>query len=298
MIRFALIFFTLTGLGFAQISFPGLNAWTYGQTVGLAGGGYLFSIQNEFRNAAMLPDSDRYFKINLVKYPAGISGQSIMTNGQKNGSRFGLKVNRINYGLFEGRDVNNQISGDYSAGDIHFLAAYAKPSNSGRFVVGVSGGLFMSKIEHAKANAFTLSPGIVFNSRMGVMGLSLQNYGSVFDSYTDTGDQLPAAIVVSFARSIPKLPLMVEADYSYAMNGENSTVTFSGLLTLKNGLFIKGGTSTKRIDQKTDVSFLRNLFADMGIGVSYEFEGILFDINSYTYGPGGFVFAVGISVRY
>ena len=39
-------------------------------------------------------------------------------------------------------------------------------------------------------------------------------------------------------------------------------------------------------------------FADMGIGMSYKFEDILFDINTYTYGPGGFVFAVGITVLF
>ena len=48
----------------------------------------------------------------------------------------------------------------------------------------------------------------------------------------------------------------------------------------------------------TDVSFVNNLFADMGIGLSYEIDDILIDINSYTYGPGGLVFAFGISVRY
>ena len=48
----------------------------------------------------------------------------------------------------------------------------------------------------------------------------------------------------------------------------------------------------------TDVSFFNNLFSDMGIGLSYEIEDILIDINSYTYGPGGLVFAFGISVKY
>ena len=46
------------------------------------------------------------------------------------------------------------------------------------------------------------------------------------------------------------------------------------------------------------LSFLRNLFADMGIGMSYKFEDILFAIDTYTYGPGGFVIAVGITVLY
>ena len=298
MIRFIFVSIYLTSFLLAQTSFSGLNTWTHGQTVGLAGGGYLFSTQNEFRNPAMLPESGRYLKINLVKYPADISAHSIMTNGNKNGHRYGFKLSRLNYGLFKGRDVDNHVTEDYSAGDIHLQAVYAKPSNSGRFVIGTSGGFFISQIEKVKANVFTFSPGVIFYSRLGEIGLSFQNYGFVFDSYTDTEDKIPSFIVTSFARKVPNLPLVLEADYSYFMVGNNSTFTFSGLLNFKNGLIMKGGVSTKKSDQITDVSFLRNLFADMGIGISYEFEDILFAIDTYTYGPGGFVIAVGITVLY
>jgi len=298
MIRFIFVSVYLTSFLLAQTSFSGLNTWTHGQTVGLAGGGYLFSTQNEFRNPAMLPESGRYLKINLVKYPADISAHSIMTNGNKNGHRYGFKLSRLNYGLFKGRDVDNHVTEDYSAGDIHLQAVYAKPSNSGRFVIGTSGGFFISQIEKVKANVFTFSPGVIFYSRLGEIGLSFQNYGFVFDSYTDTEDKIPSFIVTSFARKVPNLPLVLEADYSYFMVSNNSTFTFSGLLNFKNGLIMKGGVSTKKSDQITDVSFLRNLFADMGIGISYEFEDILFAIDTYTYGPGGFVIAVGITVLY
>jgi hypothetical protein len=298
MIRFIFVSIYLTSFLLAQTSFSGLNTWTHGQTVGLAGGGYLFSTQNEFRNPAMLPESGRYLKINLVKYPADISAHSIMTNGNKNGHRYGFKLSRLNYGLFKGRDVDNHVTEDYSAGDIHLQAVYAKPSNSGRFVIGTSGGFFISQIEKVKANVFTFSPGVIFYSRLGEIGLSFQNYGFVFDSYTDTEDKIPSFIVTSFARKVPNLPLVLEADYSYFMVSNNSTFTFSGLLNFKNGLIMKGGVSTKKSDQITDVSFLRNLFADMGIGISYEFEDILFAIDTYTYGPGGFVIAVGITVLY
>ena len=65
MIRILSIVLFVSGV-FGQSSFPGLNSWTFGQTVGFAGGGYLISTNNGFRNGAMLPDSTRYFKINLV----------------------------------------------------------------------------------------------------------------------------------------------------------------------------------------------------------------------------------------
>jgi hypothetical protein len=297
MIRILSIVLFASGV-FGQSSFPGLNSWTFGQTVGFAGGGYLISTNNGFRNGAMLPDSTRYFKINLVKYPAGINGQSLLTNGKINGHRVGLKISRLNYGIFEGRDVNNQTTGDYSAGDIHVQVMVAKPSNSGRFIVGINSGLFLSQVEHKNAKAFTFSPGIVFKSQIGTMGLTLENTGVVFNSYAETKEELPSLIVASFKSKIPKTPLELEMDYIYTINNKTPIITLSGLFHLRNGLMIKGGTSTKKSGQMTDVSFVNNLFADMGIGLSYEIEDILIDINSYTYGPGGLVFAFGISVRY
>ncbi|MBT7495333.1 MAG: hypothetical protein HN665_02720 [Candidatus Marinimicrobia bacterium] len=298
MIRLLLFFITIFELGFSQVSFRGMNAWTHGQTVGLSGGGYLFKIQNEFRNPAMLSDSNRNFKINLVKYPAGISGQSIMANGKWNKHRFGLKINRINYGFFEGKNDNNQIEDNYSAGDTHFKLAYARSSNSGRFSIGVTGGLFLSRIDNLNATALTFSPGFVFYSRFGQLGISLQNVGSILYSYTNKNEKLPSSIVTSLAGKIPNTPLELEVDHAYSLEGRKAVLIFSGLLYLRNGLIIKGGTSTNKSAQMTDVSFVKNLFSDVGLGVSYEFEDILFDLNTHAYGPGGFVFAFGLSVRY
>ena len=239
MNRIFFIISALVSFSLAQTTYPGLNAWTHGQTVGLAGGGYLFANQNEFRNPAMLPDSTRHFKINMVKYPAGISGQSIIINGQRAQHRFGIKANRLNYGQFDGRDLNNNTTGDYSAGDIHIQAAYGKAFNSGRFVFGISGGFFMSAIENEKANVFTLSPGIIFHSRIVKTGLSLQNYGTVLKSYSNVSSRLPSVVIASFSRGISGLPLIFEVDYIHSTNGQDSNFILSSLLYLKKWLDYK-----------------------------------------------------------
>ena len=52
---------------------------------------------------------------------------------------------------------------------------------------------------------------------------------------------------------------------------------------------IKAGTSTNRSDQ-TNKHFIyaRSIFSDFGIGLAYKIEDIVIDINSYSYGTGGF----------
>ena len=66
----------------AQNAFSGLSAWTHGGTVGYSGGGYLFSFQNAFRNAAMLVDAERTVQLSLVRYPAEVNAQSAIINGK------------------------------------------------------------------------------------------------------------------------------------------------------------------------------------------------------------------------
>ena len=65
----------------------------------------------------------------------------------------------------------------------------------------------------------------------------------------------------------------------------------------KNGLIIKGGKSY-RMKQMTNISFIRNFISDFGIGLEFNINDILIDINTYNYSAGGFIFGIGISVIY
>ena len=72
MIRKLLLSIILNSFLISQSTLSGLDSWTHSSTIGLSGGGYLFSYQNECRNAAMLVNSNRLFKLSLIKYPADI----------------------------------------------------------------------------------------------------------------------------------------------------------------------------------------------------------------------------------
>ena len=54
--------------------------------------GYLLWGQNDFRIAGMLYNSKRKMKFTIVKYPAGINGQSIVGNGTINSHNLGFKI--------------------------------------------------------------------------------------------------------------------------------------------------------------------------------------------------------------
>ena len=115
-----------TSYAFTQNAFLGLSTWTDGSTVGYSGGGYLMSLQNSFRNAAMLVGADRSISLNIIKYPAGINAQSAIINGKLKNQNIGLAIRNINYGIFESRSSDNIFTGSFSANDTQIDISYAR----------------------------------------------------------------------------------------------------------------------------------------------------------------------------
>ena len=72
-------------------------------------------------------------------------------------------------------------------------------SINNKLFIGANTGLFLSQIQSFNARAITVSPGIVFKSRTVKIGLTLQNYGKIYNSYTDTKEKLPISRVFSLA---------------------------------------------------------------------------------------------------
>lgn len=287
----------LSTLGFGQASFLGLNTWTQSNVLGVSGGGYLIYPQNDFRNAAMLVHAKRHIQFDVIKYPAGISSQSMAGALQIKSHHFGFKVSRISYGIFEGRSVDNIKTEDYSAGDIQIQGGYGVKSNSGKFDFGFKGGILLSRLESYHANAITLSPSIIYHGKWVDLSFSAHNYGRALSHYGKSKEPMNGALIGSISRSMQSLPIQMEIDYIHA-DDFNNTIIFSGVYTLTNELNIRGGLSSNKSNLMTDVSFIKNVFSDFGFGIGYRAEDINLDMNIYSYGPSSMVVSMGIAIFY
>ena len=96
----------------AQSSFQGLDTWVQANSVSLSGSGYILPFRNDFRNAAMLVDSNSFFSVDAVSYPAGISGQSLRVNSKIKEHFLGFKISRTGYGFFPERHFQRASSCD------------------------------------------------------------------------------------------------------------------------------------------------------------------------------------------
>jgi len=165
-----------------------------------------------------------------------------------------------------------------------------------KLFIGVNTGLFLSQIQSFNARAITISPGIVFKSQTVKIGLTFQNYGKVFSSYTSTKENLPISRVFSLAGYIPST--RIEMEYDYISVGVENISKISGIIKFENNIILKAGTSSNRYNQKIDSSIFSNIFSDLGIGLAYEMDEIIIDIGSYSYGPGGYIFGIGVSSKF
>ena len=295
--RGLLYIIVLSTLCLGQTSYLGLNTWTQSNVVGLSGGGYLINAQNDFRNAAMLVKAKRHIKFDVIKYPAGISSQSMAGATQINNIHLGFMVSRISYGFFQGRSVDNIETEDYSASDIHMQGGYAVQSNSGKFDFGFNTGVFLSRLASHKASAITFSPALIYNGKLINLSFSAQNYGRVFSHYGQAKESMSGSIITSISRSMQSLPIKMEIDYVYTGDSKNGII-FSGTYVLLNGIIIRGGTSSNKLDLMTDVSFIKKIFSDFGFGVGYRAGDINMDMNIYSYGPSSIVLSMGLSIFY
>lgn len=294
IVKFILLSFSIC---LSQPTYLGLSNWTQSSVIGLSGGGYILKGHNDFRNAASLMRAKRHVRFDVIKYPAGINSQSAAGALKIRGRNLGFKVSRIAYGIFEGRSIENLKTNDYSASDLIISGGYAVRSNSEKLDIGLSLGTFLSRIGSSKSRAFIVSPSIIFNGKWVSLGVSAHNYGKILKEYEKTKEQLNGVVVTSISTSVKSMPLNIELDYLFAHEAKN-TLIFSWIYSFSSDFNIRGGISSNKLDLMTDVSFIRNVFSDFGLGIGYNQEDIDIDMNIYSYGPSGFVFSMGISILF
>ena len=282
----------------AQNAFAGLSAWTHGGTVGYSGGGYLFSFQNAFRNAAMLVDAERTVQLSLVRYPAEVNAQSAIINGKIKDHYLGFAINNINYGIFESRTADNVLTGSFSANDTHIQIGYGRFIYKDKIIVGLNSGLFFSQLEKTNASLITISPSALLRAKHFSAALTIEHYGKVLDAYTSHSEQLTPSIVFSLHKDISIYPLELEfTSISLSDTGKKAYLV-SALYKTYNNVFLKGGISSNRIDRISGDQLRNNLLNDIGFGIGYAFDNIVLDFNTFTYSDSHSIFSITISSKF
>lgn len=289
----------IIGFLFGQTTYSGLQTWYHPHRMALAGSGGAFSsVTSDVVNPAALWTLKRQFDVSFISYPADINAQSfhLTLPGDASVTVYGLR--HLNYGLFEGRDQNNQETDFYGASDTWLDWAAAGYSKRWPISWGVSTGLFLSTIEKKQSTVVTFSAGLLFNlSKLNTkFGISLLNMGSVIKTYSGKEESLPTSLRVSLSRKLAYLPLELGLDVVKQFDFNDYSIHLGGIFSLPYRLQLKLGTTSNRFDQAIDKNLSKNFLTDLGLGLAWIYDMYHFESSVYSYGPGGWItgFAVGV----
>ena len=295
-LSFSTLFFLLSGLS-AETGYPAFDVFTSSAQLGLGGAGFLNpnSISSKLNPA--VADTGRLFSTSMIRYPANIISQSAgVSFPWKKGFVSGA-VRHISYGIFEGYDSNSQSTGKYQSGDTWINGVFSKQFNTLPLRIGFGSQFYSSSLKDTYIRALSFSAGIEFyiHRYQTTIGVSQHQFGHVFGS--DIYGILQSKTVLSASKKLAHLPLTLFLD-SILSEDETPEIFLGGEFNLKNGLHIRWGTSTRKIDHNLNLDFLRTVLGASGFGFGYDANSITIHYGTFIYGAGATIHGLEIGIHF
>lgn len=122
---------------------------------------------------------------------------------------FHAGVNYVNYGNFEGRDENGNLTSNFTGSEIALSFGYAYNIPYSDFYVGANAKLISSTLESYQSFGGAVDLGILFiDERNDVnWALVIRNVGTQFKTYADRREKLPAEVMIGISQEVENVPV-------------------------------------------------------------------------------------------
>jgi len=194
------------------------------------------------------------------------------------GRQLGIRLMYINYGEFNGRDINNQPTGTFSAGDVGITFNVGKKLRDD-LKVGAQASFITSKIDEFSAQAATVDLGILYIPPFEglTVGAVLMNMGKVLKGYSSGyTETMPVYLSVGARKKLAHAPFTLYTDVVFP-NDYDIIYAYGIEAEVKKTLFLYAGTrSLSDIDretQKATTDFAGKITFGFGIDLAgYRFN--------------------------
>ncbi|MBT3502141.1 MAG: hypothetical protein HOB40_02715 [Candidatus Marinimicrobia bacterium] len=283
----------------AETGYPGFDVFTSSSQLGLGGAGYLFSSPISSKVNPAVSDTGKYFSTSIIRYQAGITSQSVGMSLPWNKGMTTFSIRHISYGTFDGYDNNFQSTGTYQSSDTWVQGGYSKQLNTLPLSIGASTQIYSSSLKDSQIKAILLSVGGEFyiHKIQSTFGLSLHNLGKTFRSNNFANGSLSPKTVISTSKKITHLPLTLFFDTVFSKSQQEPEVFIGGNFKLKNDIYIKWGTSTRKISHNTKQDFLRSVFGASGLGFGFSSGSISIHYGTFIFGTGSTIHGLEIGIQ-
>ena len=281
-------------------AYEALNSWYHPHTLAMVGSGSSLHIAESDRlNPSLMFSNEQLLTIGHVQYPADISTQMAQIVLPRNYGTLGGTIRHVSYGVFEGFDKNGNPTANYAAGESWVTVSIAKQLFAGKLQWGASTGFLFSNIGEYSSTLVTGTAGVSLNLSKYNMhaGLAIRNLAVSIKNYSSAEIHFPAMLNFSLAKGLAYLPLKMVLDFDYGLYNRLMTFHLGGVFVLPYNTQLRFGTSSLRIDQRSQINLIRDFFTDTGLGITITNHQYIIDIGTYIYGTGGSVIAIGLGIK-
>ena len=281
-------------------AYEALNSWYHPHTLAMVGSGSSLHIAESDRlNPSLMFSNEQLLTIGHVQYPADISTQMAQIVLPRNYGTLGGTIRHVSYGVFEGFDKNGNPTANYAAGESWVTVSIAKQLFAGKLQWGASTGFLFSNIGEYSSTLLTGTAGFSLNLSKYNMhaGLAIRNLAVSIKNYSSAEIHFPAMLNFSLAKGLAYLPLKMVLDFDYGLYNRLMTFHLGGVFVLPYNTQLRFGTSSLRIDQRSQINLIRDFFTDTGLGITITTHQYIIDIGTYIYGTGGSVIAIGLGLK-
>ena len=192
--------------------FTFLNLPTSPKQVAL--GGFAITSKNDVGQTLWNPSlaSDQvhnHIQANITPYVSDINVGSFVfshTLNPKYGATF-LGVQFVDYGDLDGRDANNNPTGNFTAQDIAYSIGHSYSWKE--FDFGASVKYVLSQIDIYKSNALLVDLGLTYHSETKPLNVSLvyRNLGNQITAYRDQEEEVASNLILAMDYTLEHVPL-------------------------------------------------------------------------------------------
>lgn len=164
-----------------------------------------------FNPASINPEMDNQLALNYSSYLGGISygtGAYAYT-WDRHVQTLHIGMTYINYGSFDGYDLNGVSTGTFTGNEAALSAGYAYQIPFSDFYIGANLKLITSKLEQYNSIGVATDLGAMYiNERLDFhMALVVRNLGTQITTYAGLNEKLPLEVSLGLSQTLENMPL-------------------------------------------------------------------------------------------
>ncbi len=193
----------------------------------------------------------------------------------------GLALNFYDFGQFDGRDQNNEPTGEFSANGLVLSAGFSREVMK-NVSLGGNAKYIRFSIDDFTQTAGAVDAGVLvaFPSQNLHVGVAVLNLGSTTSAFINTEDDLPTSVQFGAAKVLEHLPVMVSGQV-VKFRDDGLDFRLGGEITVTEQLQIRLGYDSVGQDQKVDSDKDRLAGVSFGLGFKVNKFNIDYSLSSF-----------------